>query len=225
MEEKALRFSESNENLQQEFLKNLENKMDMKIEQLRLFDLKRENLIKSLEKYKELDNKRWSEQRSNLEIIQKNFDLKREQISEKHQKIEERLKYIQNNRLIEFASKRQEKFNKIRDETQKIEEKIERRNNKLMKKYHAHMDYILRRNKSMDIKKEIHKYFLFLFLFLFKFILFLFYSHFILIYIKLNRQATLDAHYGIQRRFESVCDKIKLVGESSLHNKNNDEKL
>jgi hypothetical protein len=159
MEEKALRVSELNENLQHEYLKNLEDKVQMKIEQLRLFDLKRENLIKSLEKYKESDNKRLSEQKTNLEIIQKNLDLKREQISEKHQKIEERLKYIQNKRLNDFILKRNEKFNKIQDETQKIEQNIERRNIKLMKKYHLHMGFISRRNKSMEIKKEILKYF------------------------------------------------------------------
>jgi hypothetical protein len=81
-----------------------------------------------------------------------------EQISEKHQKIEERIKINQNKRLNEFISKRQEKFNKIREELHKNNKTIDKRNNKLMNKYHTHMKYISKRNRSIQIKREILKY-------------------------------------------------------------------
>jgi hypothetical protein len=81
-----------------------------------------------------------------------------EQISEKLQKIEKRIKINHNKRKNEFISKRQEKFNKIRDELEKNNENIDRRNNKLMKKYFSHMKFISKKNRSMYIKKENLKY-------------------------------------------------------------------
>ena len=48
--------------------------------------------------------------------------------------MEEKIKEYQNKRVIEFISKRQEKLNKIRELSQKTNETINRRNDKLMKK-------------------------------------------------------------------------------------------
>ena len=154
MEEKAKQVTDSNEIIQEEEVKILQKKKNTKIEQLRLFNLKKEKVMESMEKIKEMDNKKWTEQRSNLDCIEKNNDLKKEQIFEKHQKIEGRIKDVQQRRINEFISKRQEKLMRIRENSEEINETVDRRNGNLMNKYHGHLKNISKKNKSMKTKKQ-----------------------------------------------------------------------
>jgi len=115
--------------------------------------------MRSLEKSKDLDNKKWSEQRENFDIIEKNNEIKKEQIQEKHQKIDNRIKDFQQKRINEFISKRQNKLIKIRENSSELNEKVEMRNDHLMNKYHNDLKNISRKNISIENKKQNIKYY------------------------------------------------------------------
>lgn len=159
MEEKVKKALDSNEIIEEENAIKIKKNNNKKIEKVKLQFFRKEQTKITIEKSKEKDNNRWNEQKSNLDFIEKNNELKKEQISEKHKNIEERIKDFQQRRINKFISKRKKKLIKIKENSTEISERCEIRNDNLMNKYHNHLKNISMKSISVRNKKENIKYF------------------------------------------------------------------
>jgi hypothetical protein len=154
MEGKIKKVSESNEIIITEDIKKIKKNKNKKIEQLRLFNERKNKKIKSKEKSKILDDRRWTEVRENIDTIDKNYELKKEQISEKHHKIEERIKDFHQKRINEFIEKRQNKLNRKREKLLEVNEKFEKKNEIILNKFQNDLKNLSNKYKTNQLKRD-----------------------------------------------------------------------
>lgn len=138
--------------------KRKQEKEKQKIEQLRLFDLKKEKMQKSIENIKEKENKKNSDIKYNLQLIEKNNEIKKEYIFEKFNVIQSRPKDLFSKRVQEFISKRKRSLEKYQQNTEKINSQIESHNQRLMKNFQIKVEKSTHRAKSIDTSKQNIRY-------------------------------------------------------------------
>jgi len=145
------------------YIKQIEEKRKQikekqKIEQLRLFDLKKEKVQRSIEKLKEKENKKWNEVKSNLEMIENNQKVKNDQLFEKINIIQSRPKDYFSRRVEEFKLKRQRSLEKYQQNSEKINNIIEEQNEKLLKHYQKKVIKSTQKARSIDVSKQNVRY-------------------------------------------------------------------
>lgn len=154
IEEKVKKVIDANEHLQELEEKKKQEKEKQKIEQLRLYNLKKEKMKKSLEKLKEKESKKLSDIKYNLQQIEKSHEMKKEQIFEKFNVIQSRPKDLFSKRVQEFINKRQRSLEKYQHNSEKLNSQIEKQNQKLLKNFQMKVVKSTERAKSIDISKQ-----------------------------------------------------------------------
>ncbi len=109
---------------------------------------------KSIENLKQKESKKLSDIKYNLQIIEKNHEMKKEQIFEKFNIIQSRPKDLFSQRVKEFISKRQRSFEKYQQNSEKLNSNIEKHNNKLLKNFKMNLIKSTERAKTIDVSKK-----------------------------------------------------------------------
>jgi hypothetical protein len=134
--------------------KRKQEKEKQKIDQHRLFNLKKEKIQKSLERIKDKENKKLSDIKYNLQLIEKNNIMKKEQLFEKFNVIHSRPKDLFSKRVQEFISKRQRSFEKYQQNSETLNNQIEKQNEKVLQNFQVKILKSTQRAKSIDITKQ-----------------------------------------------------------------------
>lgn len=108
----------------------------------------------SLENLKVKDSKKLSDIKYNLEQIERNNKMKKEQIFEKFNVIQSRPKDLFSKRVQEFISKRQRSFEKYQQNSEKLNSQIEKQSEKLMQNFQMKLIKSTDRAKSIDFSKQ-----------------------------------------------------------------------
>jgi len=127
----------------------------LKIEQLKHFNNKKDKVKVSLDKIKEKENKRLNDIKSNLQTIEQNNEIKKEQLFEKFNTIQSRPKDFFTRRVQEFMIKRQRSFEKYQQNYSKINSQVEKQNEKILNHYQSKIMKSNHKARSIDFCKQI----------------------------------------------------------------------
>ena len=115
--------------------------------------MKREKKYISLEKIKVKEKQKFSDLKFNLEQIEINNEIKKEKFFEKLKTLQSRPKDSFGKRIEEYKMKRLKSLEKVKNNSEKINNIIEKKNYEVLKNYQGKNKYSVLKTKSVDYSK------------------------------------------------------------------------